>query len=410
MTEEIPVNRKSLYVAAAALTAGMPGTLLGQDLGPYDPLGIRAGAFQIFPSTDVALQYNDNVDATKNNKRDDYAAIFRQNVAVQSDFSRNAIGFDVFSDVGRWLHDSKEDYWDFGVGGNGRLDITGDNNIDANFNVSRLHDTRDDSEDAAGIEGSRRPVRYMNYNAGLGYNQLFRDITFRVGGDFSRQNYRQGAGSANQNERDLNTYTGTLRVGYNVSPRINTFLQGTYGVQRYDSSRDTDGFKQDSEVYGGAVGVATNFTDLLFGDAYVGYTVQTFDESSFSDESGLAYGLGLTWLPTKLTTVGLSGRGGFQPTSNTGASTNLQHTVGLTVEHELLRQVLIGARAGYQRDDYQGDDNTTDNRIDLGADIRYLINRHFSVGAGYNFSKRYSDDNEQEFDGNVFTLRVQAQL
>jgi hypothetical protein len=409
MTEEIPVNRKPLYAITAALTVSIPGTTFGQDVGPYDPLGIRAGAFHIYPVVSVEGQYDDNVDATKNNKRDDYAAIFSQNINVESDFSRHAVGFNVFSDVGRWLDDSKEDFWDFGINGSGRLDITGDNNLDANFGVARQHDNRDDSEDDATVGESRRPVRYMDYSAGLAYNHLLRNITLRFGGEFDRQNYRQGAGTANQNERDINQYTGLLRVGYNVSPRINTFVQGVYTVNRYDASRDSDGFKQDSEVYGGAGGVNVNFTDLLFGEAFVGYSQETFEESDFSDKAGLTYGLGLTWLPTRLTTVELSGKGGFEPTSNNGASTNLRHTVGLQAEHELFRQVVIGARAGYRRDDFQNTDRT-DNRMDLGTDVRYLINRHFSVGAGYNFSKRWSDDDTREFDGNVFTVRVQAQL
>jgi len=409
MTEEIPVNRKPLYVIAAALTASVPGAVMGQDVGPYDPLGIRAGAFRIYPVADVDFVYNDNVDATKNNKRDDFAFILGQNVGVQSEFSRHAVGFDVFSTVGRYLHDSKEDYWDFGVSGNGRLDITGDNNVTGTFGVARRHGGRDDSENDDTVAASRRPVRYMDYDAGLAYNHLLRDITIRVSGNFSRQNYRQGAGTANQNDRDLDAYSGGLRVGYNVSPRINTFVQGDYTANRYDSSRDSSGLKQDSEVFGGSVGVAVNFTDLLLGEVSVGYARETFDESQFSDEDGLTYGLGLTWLPTQLTTVGLTGSGGFQPTSNSGSSTNLQHTVGLTVDHELLRQVVIGGRAGYQRDDFEST-NRTDNRMDLGADVRYLINRNFSVGAGYDFSKRWSDNSNREFDGNVFTLRVRAQL
>jgi hypothetical protein len=409
MTEEIPVNRKPLYAIAAALTVSVPGTLVAQDLGPYDPLGIRAGAFRIFPSAEVAGVYDDNVDATKNNKRDDYGAILGQNVEVQSDFSRNAVGFNVFSQVGRWLHESKENYWDFGIDGDGRVDITGDNNLTGGFGVARRHNGRDDSEDDATVGASRRPVRFMDYDADLAYNHLFRNITLRVGGGFSRQNYRQGAGTANQNERDLNTYSGLLRVGYNVSPRINTFVQGTYAARRYDASRDSDGFQQDSDVYGAAVGVDTNLTDLLLGEAFVGYTHEIFEESEFSSKSGVSYGLGLTWLPTLLTTVELTGQGGFQPTSNAGASTNLKHTAGLRVDHELLRQVVIGGEVGYQRNDFESTDRT-DNRIDLGADVRYLLNRNFSVGAGYNFRKRYSDDNEREFDGNIFTVRVNAQL
>jgi hypothetical protein len=147
MTEEIPVNRKPFYAIAAALSVSMPGTLFGQDVGPYDPLGIRAGAFRIFPTTDVSVSYDDNVDATKNDTRDDFVAVMAPSVEVQSDFSRHAVGFTVFSEVGRFFQETKEDYWDFGITGNGRLDITRDNNVDGNFTVAREHDARDDPED-----------------------------------------------------------------------------------------------------------------------------------------------------------------------------------------------------------------------------------------------------------------------
>lgn len=404
------MNRKPLYVVAAALTVSVPGTLAGQDLGSaYDPLGIRAGAFRIFPSNDVSVSYNDNVTATKNDTRDDFVAVIGPAVAVQSDFSRHAVGFTVFSDVGRYFHDTSENYWDFGIDGNGRLDITQNNNLEGGFAVARLHDARDDPEEDATVEESTRPVRYMNYDANLAYNHLFNRITFRVGGEFDRNDYRQGAGLANQNDRDRNVYTGLLRVGYNVSPRINTFVEGLYSVQRRDVHRDTDGFERDSYGWGGRGGVDVNFTDLLFGEAFVGYRTEYFDDSAFDTESGINYGVNLTWLPTQLTTVTLTGGSDFEPTTNEDASANFQTTVGLRVDHELLRNVLIGAQGGYVRSDFENT-NVTDNRFDVGADVTYLINRNFSVGAAYGFATRNSDDEENEFDRNIFTLRVRAQL
>ncbi len=118
MTKEIPVNHKPLYVLAAALSVSMPGTLAGQDLGsPYEPLGIRAGAFRIFPSTDASLTYNDNVYATKDDTDSDFVAVVGPEINVQSDFSRHAVGFNVFSRVGRYFQETKEDYWDYGVDG-----------------------------------------------------------------------------------------------------------------------------------------------------------------------------------------------------------------------------------------------------------------------------------------------------
>ena len=403
------MNRKPLYVAAATLTVSMPGILAAQDLGPYDPLGIRAGAFRIFPSTDVSLSYDDNVYATKNDTQDDFIAVFSPNIAVQSDFSRHAIGLNVFSEVGRYFSETDENYWDFGIDGNGRLDITRDNNLQGGFTVARLHDARDDPENDATVAESVRPVRYMNYDANLAYNHLFNRVTVRVTGLFDRNDYRQGAGSANQNDRDRNVYTGLLRVGYNVSPRINTFVEGLYTVQRRDVHRDSDGFERDSNGWGGRGGLDVNFTDLLFGEAFVGYRTEYFDDSEFDTESGVNFGVGLTWLPTLLTTVALTGGSDFEPTTNDEASSNFQTSVGLRVDHELLRNVLIGAEAGYVRSDFENT-NETDNRFDLGADITYLINRHFSVGAGYGFTTRDSDDEEDEFDRNLFTVRVRAQL
>jgi hypothetical protein len=404
------VNRKPLYVIAAALAMSVPGTLAGQDLGSaYAPLGIRAGAFRIFPSTDVSINYSDNVNATKDNTRDDFVAVFGPNVAVQSDFSRHAVGFNVFSTVGRYFQETKEDYWDFGINGGGRLDITRNNNLDGSFTVARLHDARDDPEDDASIEESTRPVRYMNYESSLAYNHLFNRITFRLTGEFDRNDYRQGAGSANQNDRDRNIYTGLARVGYNVSPRINTFVEGLYTVQRRDVHRDSDGFERDSNGWGARTGVDVNFTDLLFGEAFAGYREEYFDDSAFDTESGLNYGIGLTWLPTQLTTVNLTGGSDFQPTTNEDASSNYQTTIGLRVDHELLRNVLVGVEGGYVRSDFENT-NVTDNRYDAGADITYLINRHFSVGAAYGFTTRNSEDEEEEFDRNVFSLIVRAQL
>ena len=403
------MNRKPLYAVAAALTVSVPGTVAGQDLGPYDPLGIRAGAFRIFPSTDVSLSYNDNINATKNDTQDDFIAVFTPSIEVQSDFSRHAVGMTVFSEVGRYFDETKENYWDFGVDGNGRLDITRDNNLQGGFTVARLHDARDDPENDATLAESVRPVRYMNYDANLFYNHLFNRVTFRLGGAFDRNDYRQGAGSANQNDRDRNIYTGLLRVGYNVSPRINTFVEGLYTVQRRDVHRDEDGFERDSNGWGARTGVAVNFTDLLFGEAFAGWRTEYFDDSEFDTESGVNYGVNLTWLPTQLTTVTLTGGSDFAPTTNEDASANFQTTVGLRVDHELLRNVLIGGEVGYIRDDFENT-NVTENRFDVGADVTYLINRHFSVGAGYGFTTQHSDDEEEEFDRNIFTVRVRAQL
>jgi hypothetical protein len=193
-----------------------------------------------------------------------------------------------------------------------------------------------------------------------------------------------------------------LRTGYFVSPRINAFVQG--GFRREVRDVDTG---RDNNVYSASVGTEIDFTGLLFGEVNAGWSLQEFDDSERDSENGFTYGANLTWNPTGLTSLRLEGEGGFEP-SDVGSS-KLESEIGLRIDHELLRNLLIGGEVRYRRDDFQ-DANRVDNRIDVGPVITYFVNRNFSVGADYVFTTRDSDESDREFDRNVISLRVTAQL
>jgi hypothetical protein len=251
---------------------------------------------------------------------------------------------------------------------------------------------------------TNEPVEYYNYGGSLGFQQDFNRLNVGLLGTFNRRDYEEQEADDDEDERDRNLFGARLRTGYFVSPRINTFLQGQYEREQRDASNKSG---RDNDVYSAGVGAEIDFTGLLFGEFNIGWSLQEFDDSQFDSENGLDYGVNLTWNPTRLTSVLLEGSGGFAP-SNVGSS-NLESEIGLRVDHELLRNVLIGSRIVYSRDDFQ-DADRTDNRIDVGPDITYLLNRYLSVGAGYTFTKRDSDDSDREFDRHLVTFRVTAQL
>jgi hypothetical protein len=369
----------------------------------YDPLGIRAGGFLIYPSTSVSGSYNDNILATDDDEEDDFIFVMSPQIAVRSNFPRHSLNFAVQSDVGRYVDHTDEDFWDFGGAVAGRLDITRNNRLTASASAGREHEARDDPEDP-GADVTEEPVEYYVYTGSLGFEQDFNRVNFGLLGTFDRNDYDEQGEDSDEDVRDRNVYGARLRTGYFLSPRINAFLQGSYEREQRDASNKSG---RDNDVYSAAVGTAVDFTALFFGEAFVGWSLQEFDESDFDSQNGLNYGINLTWNPTQLTSFRLDGTSGFEP-SQVGAS-NLESRIGLRVDHELLRNVLIGGEVAYTRDDFQEADRT-DNRFDVGPDITYLINRHFSVGAGYVFTKQDSDDNTEEFTRNVVTLRVTAQL
>lgn len=399
-----------LPLAAAALASLVAYGAEGQEPDPnvpvtarprpdYDPLGIRAGGFLIFPSVTVAETYDSNIFATNDNEEDDFITTISPQIAVRSNFPRHSLNFTVQSDVGRYVDHTDENFWDYNAGFGGRLDITRNNRLTAAAYAGRDHEARDDPEDP-GADETDEPVKFYTYGGALGFEQDFNRFNFGLLGNFDRRDYTPNQ----ESDRDRNLFGGRLRTGYFVSPRINVFLQGGYQREQRDASEASG---RDNNVYSAAVGTAVDFTGLLFGETFVGWSLQDFDESEFDNESGLTYGVGLTWNPTQLTTLRLNGAGGFTP-SDVGSS-DLQSVIGLRVDHELLRNVLIGSGITYTRNDFQ-DTDRTDNRIDVGPDITYLINRYLSVGAGYTFTNRDSDDNEQEFTRHLVSVRLTAQL
>jgi hypothetical protein len=378
----------------------------------YDPLGIRAGGFLIYPSVSVGATYDDNVFATNNNEQDDFIFTVSPRIAARSNFPRHSLELTVGSDIGRYVDQTNENFEDYGADLGGVLDITRNNRLVGGAFYEHGHTSRDDPEDPGvevdpdepDVQVSEEPLEFNDYGGNLGFEQDFNRFNFSVLGDVERRDYDDDTEAG----RDRLLYGGTLRTGYFISPRINAFLQGGYRREERDTSEGSDPpIKRDNNVYDARIGTEIDITGLLFGEVSVGWSVQDFDESDLDTENGFVYGTGLTWNPTQLTSLTLDGSGGFEP-SDVGTS-KLTNRIALRVDHELLRNVLIGGEVGFRREDFQ-DTGRVDNRFDVGPDITYLLNRYLSVGAGYTFTTQTSDDNEEEFTRNLFTLRLTAQL
>jgi hypothetical protein len=373
----------------------------------FDPLGIRAGGFLIFPSVSVDGIYDDNVFASDEDEEDDFIFTFSPRIDVRSNFPRHSLNWTLQTDVGRYVDNTDENFWDYGTSLGGRLDITRRNRLVGSARFAHGHDARDDPEDP-GVDVADEPVEFDEFGGTLGFEQDFNRFNVRVLGTADRRDYDEDDPEIPEDDRDRTLYGGRLRTGYFISPRINAFVEGGYRREVRDTSdQGTPPLKRDNNVYDARVGTGIDITGLLFGEVSVGWGFQEFDESELDSENDLVYGAGLTWNPTRLTSLRLDASGGFVP-SDVGSS-NIQNRVGLRVDHELLRNVLIGGRVAYTRDDFQ-ETGRVDNRFDVGPDITYLLNRYLSVGAGYTFTTTDSDDSDEEFTRNVVTLRLNAQL
>lgn len=412
----------TLATVATALAVPLAGAALAQQGEPspnvpvqnrqqpdYQPLGMRAGAFLIYPQLTLAGGYDSNVFATKTDEKDDYVAMVSPSISAQSQWSRHALNFLASLNHASYLDFSENDFTDYYLGTDGQIDITHADQLNLGANFSRGHDSRSDANEPQNAGGITQYYRYVGDAA---YRHDFARFNTTLRGGYERYDYLDAVGNVDNSERDYDLYRVGLNFGYPVSPRFSLFVGGDYRWVYYDTT-DSFGNKRNNQGYAVRAGTYVDITGILFGDFYVGYTAVTYDESVFDNASSPGVGGRLTWNVTPLTSIILNAVGSIKETTVTQgdeqASGDKYAEASLNVWHELRRNILLNAYGQYVRDDFVGIDRV-DNTFRVGGGLRYLINRNFSLNAIYTYVTRNSDEADAEYDANQVVIGITAQL
>ncbi|WP_448206668.1 outer membrane beta-barrel protein [Azospirillum sp. sgz302134] len=404
-----PVNAQELQRGETVLERRRP---------EVEQLGVRAGAFRILPRLETGLTYESNVFATENNTKDDYIWVIQPRVDVRSDFNNHALNFSASGNIGQYFDFSSENYQDYRVQADGRYDITRDSSISALVFNRRDHEGRSDPDVQRTLATAlAEPTNYYTSGGDLAFNQRFNRLRFRLSGLAHYTSYEDakliGGRKESQEDRDRWDYASTGRVGYEFLEGYEAFVQGTYSWTRYRLSPDFGGIRRDSDGYEVVGGLSTDLTGLITGEVYAGYLSKNYDDPSLKDFNGLAVGGRLTWSVTQLTTVTSSLSRQVRETTFTQngqqASSYNRTVFAVGVDHELLRTLLLNARAQWRQDDFNGVDRT-DNVYTLGAGASYQLNRYLFLTGGYTYEKRNSNLERFDYSDNLVYLRVGAQL
>lgn len=399
-------------VAAQDLERGE--TVLERPRPEVEALGVRAGSFLFLPRLEVGATYDSNVFATENNKEDDIIWVINPELRIRSDFSRHALNFTATGALGRYREFESENYSDYLVQLDGRVDVLRDINVDARFFHAQEHEGRGDPDAEAGLA---EPQIYTRSGGVLGYNHVFNRVRTRLTGAaeyFAYDNVRRLDGTTSrQNDRDRWELTTGLRVGYEVYPGYEGFVQGNLSRIIYRVSPNYSGINRDSHGYEVVAGAAVDLTGVLSGELFAGYLSRSYQDDQLKDFGGLGFGGRLNWAVTQLTTITGSLRREVRETTTASAggvaSSYARTLVAVGVDHELLRTLLLNGRAQYYEDSYEGIERT-DEVYTFGVGATYLINRNVYLTGGYTYETRQSDANIQEYDSNLIFLRLGLQL
>jgi hypothetical protein len=389
-------------------TPGRTETVTSRARPELDPIGIRIDSMVAFPSLEIAPEFNDNVFKTDTGKQSDLIVQITPALLVQSDWGRHFLRGYVDATSGKYIDNADEDFLDATASVDGRFDLMRDTYFSAGFAANKLHEDRGSPDNAAGLE----PTDFYVYRPTVGFYNKWNRLSLGVDGEAARYNFidaKTSTSEINQDDRDRWRYELGGRLGYEIVPQYEAFVRGSYNTIDYDDAADDAGFQRDSDGYEVVAGARIDFTGITFGDVFFGYRRQTYDDARLSTVGGPTYGGTITWNASGLTTVkGFVSRS-VEETTVSGSSGSFDSEYGASVDHELLRNLILSGRGAYLNSDYKGV-SREDDYLKFGAQGKYLLNRNLYVTFKYDYERRDSNVAGQDYSQNVVLLSVSGQM
>jgi hypothetical protein len=405
--------------ALAPAAVGPEGTtVLNRPRPDYDPLGIRAGSFLIYPSIGVSGTYDSNIFATPSGTQSDFYVTEQPVVMVNSDWNRHSLGMSATGQFKQYASHNSENVNNGTYDARGRYDISNGEYVSVDGGYALQHEDRA-APTAPG--NAKNPVEYHVTGGYLAYVRELRRIGFRVDSTITSYSYNNQADPTGvlirENDRDRIEYVVAPRLSYEYIPDYQAFVRALGNLRRYNRfdeqtclslqgtptqpavvcnpANPNRSARRNSQGYEIDAGTAIKITSILTAEIYVGWLHQEYQSALFENVNGPSFGGNLLWNVTPLTSLKGSFSQSVAETTLPGVSSSYETNLLLTVEHELLRNLLLSGSVGFVRDDYSGDLFSSQGRVDntygAGVGARYLMNRNVRFTADLSFSKRSSN-------------------
>ncbi len=390
-------------------------TVADRPRADFDPLGVRLGAFRATVAAEAGLGYDSNIQGTRSNRLSDGFAALSAEAAIRSDWSTHAVGATGRILQRSYFNETDQDWTDFAVGLSGRYDLTPDTSVEAfyNFVQEHLSSASVDVQEA----GLLRPVPYTyNEVQAQGRTRLNRVGALLLGNwrgyrfsdiDAGPATTPGGIPPGNVSVFDFDSAIAAFGLNYELAP--GRFVNG---VIRYQNIVYQDGTQRgrDSDTWAGLVGFTYDFDGIWGFSGEIGYLRREYSSPDLKELSAPTFSAILTWQPTLLTTVSGVVRRDVRESIRGNAVSYVATTGLVRVDHEYLRNVILGAETGVEYDEYQQpDQHATDAYAGISA--RWLINRNFSLVASYQYAWRLNASaGLEEYDRNLVLVRLRAAL
>lgn len=391
----------------------------------YDAKGVHLGSFTLFPVIIIDNGYDTNILKSDAHELDSHIVHFKPGFSIGSGWSRHALNFSINTDITEFSRDSDaNNYEDIFLKLSSRLDILRNSVFDATFSYDNLHEDRGSPDQL----GGSTPTFYDKKMLVLNYIHKFNRISVKPNIKFSRFDYENTpttalTGSLQQSTRSRWEYSPSIRLGYEIQPEYEAFAKLVWKENIYDDlvvngSSTNNPFNRDSHGFNVLAGMEFDLTEIITGEASIGYLYRGYDDSRLDQISEANGFISLLWRPTSLTTADFNLSRDINETTQLGVSGIITNSIGANVIHELRRNILLKAGVNYSYNQYEGYNrvattnrkNRVEDNYDGSVSVEYLMNRNFNMSLNYNYSKRHANYALSDYEVHQLIFSLTAQF
>ena len=362
----------------------------------YDARGLRMGSFFLYPALTAGVGYDDNVFNDVSSVGDYFYTVAPQ-LKLQSAWSRHELSLIADAKTYSFAEQGSEDRTDWRLGAAARIDIVRGTDFKVDASIAQAHESRGtDLTGGLAIGDPAEPTQYSRTHFGAEFAHTFNRVQVSLGGALTTLDFDDTPrvlpavpSTFNNDDRDRTVTAFFAKLSVKASEDTAVFLRGRIDDHDFDVLVDDDGFNRDSSGVGFDGGLEFRMTHVLVGEVFAGYTLRSFDDAAFDDANELAFGAGLKWFPSMLTTVRIDAARTVEDTSITAASSFVSTRGELGIDHEVLRNFILSGRIGYENAEYLGV-GRNDDILHGSLSGRYLINNSFHLDGGWEYIDRSS--------------------
>ncbi|WP_316860685.1 outer membrane beta-barrel protein [uncultured Cohaesibacter sp.] len=363
------------------------------EIGPYDPLGVRVGRFLFYPSVTFWGTFTDNIDLSEDRQTGRVGST-DLDVTIQSDWSRHSLKVEGAASMSGYQTPNRKPENEESLGGELRLDLSDGTELTITGSASRAIEDRDSVD----LDQSGGSANYLtNLHSGARLQRQAGRLLLQLRGSIDRSNYE------NDSSRDYNTYGAGGRVGVSLTDQVMPFVDVEMNRKRFDEDTNT----QSGDTLRGAIGIALTNREDLSGEASVGAMVWKPDASATDNDKSLFVDASLAWSPNTLWTF----RGGYtteMSSSATDATSVRTRTVSLSADYAVLRNLVLSAEGSAAHETYNGI-SRKDWVLDATFNATYSFNRYAQLIVSAGHQRRDSSEEGSDYEANKIRIGLKLQ-